>query len=212
MASTGHRRYNVERAARPGDGLTQIPYVSLTEGIIRRERLSLPMRRLCFMLLLAGLLTPAALAAPLAAGDGTLSGAKINGNVTISARGAIWGQIDNGTLTVVDRDPADGPAPLVSGYESKSPSTTNELGAVSTLYSGRDIHFQIGGGAYRVAMHGTGIDFSAVGSGKARFDAWLGPAPGRFAVGDGDWQPVPYLAQTVWFPISSASATTTTTP
>lgn len=185
------------------DAADKFPYLSLIRGTIRRETLFLPMRRLYFILLFAGILAPAALAAPTAAGDGTIAGLDINGNVTISARGAVWGQIDNGTITVVDRDSSDGPAPRVSGY------TTKAAGSVpgSTVYSGQNLHFQVGGGGrYRLGLHGTNIDFTAVGTGKARLEGWLGPAPGKFAVGDEDWQPMPYTSEWVSFPDNTVTA------
>ncbi len=147
------------------------------------------MRRLCVILLAAGCLTPVALAAPRAAGDGTLSASSVNGTATIIGRGAVWGQIDNGTLTVLDKDPDVGPAPKVSGYTSVQPGAT----AGALVYTGRNLRFQLGGpGHYRIDISGRGIDFTAVGAGRARFAAWASAAvPGTYAVDTDPWTAAP---------------------
>jgi hypothetical protein len=153
------------------------------------------MRRLCLILLVSATVVPVALAAPRAAGDGTFAGKNIDGFVKITGRGALWGQIDNGKLTVADPDPTDGPAPKVSGY------TDTELTPTGTQYSGKNLHFQIPGGKYVVYLSGTGVDFSAVGQGKALvdgFDKYLNP--GKYEVGDDSWQTVPYIPTSIVFP------------
>lgn len=149
------------------------------------------MRRLYVILLAAGCLAPAALAAPAAVGDGTVSATSVNGTVTILAHGAIWGQLDKGSITVLDRDPDLGPAPKVSGYDSVQSGAAN--GAL--VYTSKSLmRFQIGGpGRYRIDLSGTGIDFTAVGAGRARFAGSLKSlSPGTYAVGDEDWLPVAY--------------------
>ena len=174
------------------------------------------MRRLCFILLLAGVLTPAALAYHRAAGDGTISAKAVSGTVTIRARGAIWGQIGSGqsedlsVITVVDRDPTDGLAPRVSNYTVKTVGPA----ANTTTYAGSNLHFQIAGGSYRLDLSGAKISFSAVGIGQVRFLPSTGIAPGWYAVGDDDWQPVPYepaIALAPWIAFPDTATTTTTT-
>lgn len=193
----------------------KIPYLSLNRGIIRPERLSLSMRRLCLSLLFAAILAPAALAAPRAVGDGTLAGRNVAGSVTIGASGVIWGRIGTGSIQVTN---ADGFAVKVSGWEKRVPATKAPW---STTYSGTDMRFQISG-RYQVVIVGTKISFSAVGVGVARLTgdqgtgtstgtgtvssggaAGNGPgsaSAGKYAVGDGDWQAVPALPVSVSFP------------
>ncbi|HVV59165.1 MAG TPA: hypothetical protein VHC45_12455 [Gaiellaceae bacterium] len=148
------------------------------------------MRRLCVILLAAGCLVPAALAAPTAVGDGTLSADSVNGVVVVVARGAIWGQIDRGSITVLDKDPDLGPAPRVSNFTASQPG----VAPGSEIYTGSNLHFQLGGpGRYRIDLSGSGIDFTAVGAGRARFAGSLKTlSPGTYAVGDQDWLPVAY--------------------
>lgn len=167
------------------------------------------MRRLCVILLAAGCLAPVALAAPRAAGDGTLSAKDVNGAATIVGRGAIWGQVDVGTLTVLDRDPDVGPAPKVSGYTSVQPGAA--VGAL--VYTGKNLRFQLGGpGRYRIDISGRGIDLTAVGAGRARFGAWAAAAvPGTYAVDENPWTAAPYqgtvdAATWIAFPDDSATS------
>jgi hypothetical protein len=190
MPDTGAGRYNL-RPRRPTEPVDKIPYLSIIQGIICRETLSLPMRRLYVILLAAGCLAPAALAAPAAVGDGTLSATSVDGTVTVVAHGAIWGQIDGGTITVLDRDPDLGPAPKVSGYDAVQ---TGALSGAVVYVSKKSMRFQIGGpGRYRIDLSGTGIDFTAVGAGRARFAGSLKSfSPGTYAVGDDDPLPVAY--------------------
>jgi hypothetical protein len=162
----------------------------------------MPMRRLCVILLAAGCLAPVALAAPRAAGDGTLAGAKINGTVTVIGHGAIWGQLSGdgtaagqATLVILDKDPDVGPAPKVSGYDSVQIGTA----AGSLVYTAKgSMRFQLGGpGRYRIDLAGKSIDFSAVGSGRARVVAsTAAAAPGKYAVDDDAWQVAPYQGTT----------------
>jgi hypothetical protein len=162
----------------------------------------MPMRRLSLTLLFAAVLAPAALAAPRAAGDGTLAGKDIYGSVTITARGVIWGQIDSGTITVTDPDPTDTTvlAPKLSGCDFRgpglAPGSTVCIGSIGS----NGVHFQISG-RYRLSIVGKGIDFSAVGVGKGTVDgADKAIDTGRYAVGDDAWQDVPYFGTAFVFP------------
>jgi hypothetical protein len=190
MPATGAGRYNLQPRRRSRE-VDKIPYLSIIQGIICRETLFLSMRRLCVILLAAGCLVPAALAASTAVGDGTLAATDVDGTVTIVARGALWGQIDSGSIMVLDRDPDLGPAPKVSGYDSVQTGSANG----SLVYAAKkSMRFQLGGpGRYRIELSGTGIDFTAVGAGRARFTGSLKSlSPGTFAVGDADALPVAY--------------------
>ena len=112
------------------------------------------------------------------------------GELVTDKREAIWGQIDKGSITILDRDPDLGPAPRVNNFTSSQPGAA--LG--SMVYTGSNLHFQLGGpGRYRIDITGSGIDFTAVGSGRARFAGALTAVTlGKYAVGDAAWLPVAY--------------------
>jgi hypothetical protein len=177
--------------------LSKTPYVSLIQGIIRRERLFMPMRRLSLTLLCSLIVVPAALAGAQAAGDGVLELRAVDGTVVVTGKGVVWGQMDKGRLAVNDVLPGDGD-PLVSGYEQKLPG----ICGTCTIYTGRDIHFRVTGGKYRLAFHGTGIDFSAVGVGSAQLTGEVTSLDtGYYAIDGGKWTTVPWLKRTVYFPV-----------
>jgi hypothetical protein len=159
------------------------------------------------LILLVGLLAaPAALAAPSATGDGVLELKAVNANRAViqGNRGAIWGQLDKGTLRVSDLNPDDNLFPLVSGAEIVAPSMVDPN---VTIYSGKNIHFRFSGGRYTFSISGTGIDVTAVGVGRA----WLTGAgtfdDGDYAVDDGKWQAVPFLKKLITFGVQPTVAT-----
>lgn len=167
------------------------------------------MRRLCLILLCGLVVVPAALAAPRATGDGVLELIAVNADrVTIVARGAIWGQLDRGTLIVYDRSPQDSSTPYVSGAEISYPT----LDGSGTVYKGRDIHFRSTDGAYRFVISGSGIDLTAVGSGKAYIDGNADAIDmGQYAVDNNDPQPVQPRLKIVPFgaqPTATSGSTT----
>lgn len=119
------------------------------------------MRRLTFTLLFALAFAPAAYAAARTTGDGALS--IVNANVaaiSISGKGTIYGQLDKGTIVVTDTDTTDG-TPLVTGGKAVQKS------ANSVAYTGKDLTFRLVGGAFKLWISGTNVDFVAVGVGKA---------------------------------------------
>ena len=76
----------------------------------------MPMRRLSLTLVVVlAVLPAAALASGSATGDGVLELKNVAGNAVIGARGAIWGQLEKGTLVVTDPNPGDNNSALVSG-------------------------------------------------------------------------------------------------
>ena len=175
------------------------------------------MRRLLFTLLFILVCVPAALAGGSATGDGALSVLKANGTITVIGKGTIYGQVDKGTLTVTDPDPTDGPMQVVGATH------TRPAGGHVTVYSGKNITFREVGGRYKLVISGaTGIDFLAVGVGKAwlKADASAGD-PGTFTVDGAKKQPLPVTpavappAGTIWpglavqFGVQPATATTT---
>jgi len=152
----------------------------------------------------------AAHAAGNASGDGTFSVKDVYGSVTVVGKGAVWGQLDRGFLTITDPNPTDGVI-KVSGYTSTRPGRTD----FSITYVGTNIHFQIVGGAYKLQFRGAaGVDLSAVGIGKATLigDPFAGVDPGYYSLEGEKWQPVTLVQTTVAFGTPAAASTTTTSP
>ncbi len=153
------------------------------------------MRRLLLILLSGLVVVPAALASPRAAGDGVLELKAVYGNVQIGtmltpARGALWGQIDKGTVAVIDPVVGDG-AVYVTGWDTKKPVDTT-FGYTKWVYSGKNLHFRVTGGKYKLTFYGSGIDLTAVGSGTAYLNGDENAIDaGYFAVDGGKWLAVP---------------------
>ena len=153
--------------------------------------------------LLCGLVAvPAAFAAAGASGDGLLELRAVEGTVVVNGtRGPLWGQMDKGRLVVNDYVLGDG-AIYVSGAEGVRSVSENV-----TVYTGRDIHFRVTGGKYRLSFKGTGIDFVAVGVGTAQLTADpLSVDPGDYALDNGKWIPVPFQQRIVPFGVQPAAA------
>ncbi len=160
------------------------------------------MRRLSLILLSCLVVAPAALAGARAAGDGVLELKAVDGTVLISGKGVVWGQTDRGRLAVNDLVAGDGEI-LVSGWEQKHPGNCDQC----TVYTGKDLHFRVTGGRYRLFFQGAGIDFSAVGIGNAQLTGDLTVADaGDYALDGGKWTAVPWLKRTVYFGVQPAPA------
>jgi hypothetical protein len=153
------------------------------------------MRRLVLTLLASLIAVPAAMAADRSAGDGVFELKAAYGSVQIGtnakpARGVLWGQMDTGTMRVVDPVLGDG-AILVSGWENRTYGSTPD-GLRVTIYSGRDLHFRVTGGTYKVLFKGNGIDLTAVGIGVAYLDGDdYALDPGYYSVNSGKWVAMP---------------------
>jgi hypothetical protein len=151
--------------------------------------------------LLCGLiLAPAAFAAGRATGDGVLELKAVNASrVYIAGKGAIWGQLDRGTLRVTDLNPDDNEVALVSGaLPTKSVTDPGVTYYIST--PGKSIHFRFTGARYSFSIVGLGIDLTAVGVGRAKLTG--DPAfldDGDYSVDDNKWQPVPLVTKLVTF-------------
>jgi hypothetical protein len=120
------------------------------------------MRKLCLVLLASLLLGPAAAYAERGlSGDGSLVVTDAVGKLTVSGHGLIFGHLDRGTITVVgDYRPDNNTAlPSVSGAKLK-------FNGANVVYQGSDVRFLFPGGRYTLIVDGTGIDISAVGTGK----------------------------------------------
>jgi hypothetical protein len=165
------------------------------------------MRRLCLTLLCALVAVPAAVAASRATGDGVLDLKGAAGTVVLSGnRGTVWGQMDNGTLRVTDPLPGDG-AIFVSGAEA-----VHAVSDTVTTYSGKNIHFRVTGGRYRLTFKGlvsdlpaVGIDLTAVGVGTALLTGDPFVDPGDYAIDNGKWIPLPVLQKKVPFGVQATS-------
>jgi hypothetical protein len=153
------------------------------------------MRRLLLTLLISLIAVPAALASSRATGDGVLELKAVNGTVSIGtyvapAKGALWGQMDKGKLTVYDPLSGDGSI-YVNGWDTKV--TVPVPGDVDAIqYSGTNLHFRVTGGKYKLTLIGTSIDLTAVGVGVARLagDPDSDDA-GSYSLNSGKWIDVP---------------------
>jgi hypothetical protein len=155
------------------------------------------MRRLSLILLCGLIAAPAALAGARAPGDGVLELRAVDGIVVVAGKGVVWGQMDKGRLAVNDLAAGDGEI-LVSGWEQKSPGNCDTC----TVYRGRDLHYRVTGGKYRLAFQGVGIDFSAVGVGTAQLTGEVtADDTGDYALDGGKWTAVPWLKRAVTFPV-----------
>jgi hypothetical protein len=156
------------------------------------------MRRFLVILVCSLAAVPAALAGSNASGDGVLELKAVYGKVTIGktvqpARGLLWGQMDNGKLTVEDPVIGDGKI-FVTGWESRvlTPASTFDGTPATTTYTGTNIHFRVTGGKYKLVFRGSGIDLTAIGAGVAYLDARETAADaGYYAVDSGDWLAAP---------------------
>ena len=162
----------------------------------------LPLILLCSLVLVV---PAAALASPNATGDGLLELKAVNATRVViqGSRGAIWGQIDKGSLRVVDSNLDDNLVPSVSGAEQVTTSVTDPG---VTIYTGKNIHFRFSGAKYGFSISGVGIDVTAVGVGRT----WLTGAgsldDGDYAIDDGKWQPMPLLKKFVTFGVQPVAS------
>jgi hypothetical protein len=152
------------------------------------------MRRLCLTLLCGLVAVPAAVAASHATGDGVLEIQDATGTVVLTgSRGTVWGQMDKGKLIATDPVAGDGAI-----YVSNATATPGKVDGV-TVYSGRNIHFRVTGGRYRLSFRGptpdlsaVGVSLTAVGIGSVQLtgDAFATDT-GKYAVDSGKWNTVP---------------------
>jgi hypothetical protein len=154
------------------------------------------MRRLLLTLLVALIAVPAALASSRATGDGVLELKAVDGTVAIGtyaapAKGALWGQMDKGKLTVYDPLSGDGSV-YVSGWDTKAPVDLQGDGPDATQYTGTNLHFRVTGGRYKLTLTGQSIDLTAVGVGIAKLagDPTVDDA-GSYSLNSGKWIDVP---------------------
>ncbi len=176
------------------------------------------MRPLLLTLLCSLVAVPAALAAPRATGDGVLELQAVYGSVQIGsaavpAKGTAWGQMDGGTLKVVDpTGPTDGIV-MVSGYDTKVTTAATDTTPRLVTYKGHNLHFRVTGGKYRLFFNGAGIDLTAVGVGVATLKGDSKAVdPGSYAVDSGDWLPVPLAGDPTASPVPFGTQPATPSP
>jgi hypothetical protein len=128
------------------------------------------MRKLCLILAVAALATPAVVAAAdRSVGDGSLSVSDASGTIVIQGRGVVYGHFDDGTLMVLDYRPDD-PASVASISSGKFRyAYTRGTGA----FTGGDVRFLFPSGRYTIELVSSGIDLSAVGRGSVVATAGL---------------------------------------
>jgi hypothetical protein len=121
------------------------------------------MRKLILTLLATVLILPAAARAGSdSSGDGSLVVSSADGKLTVQGKGLIFGHLDHGTITIVEYKPDANTA-----LSSVSGAALKLLGG-NVVYSGSDVRFLFPSGKYNLIVEGSGIDISAVGSGKLR--------------------------------------------
>jgi hypothetical protein len=172
----------------------------------------LPMRRLCLTLLCGLVAVPAALAATHATGDGVLEIKAATGTIVLTGiRGTAWGQLDKGKLIVTDPVPGDG-AIYVSGARPENVTPGKADGVM--IYWGRDIHFRVTGGKYKLTFRGVGadatavgVDLTAVGVGTVQLigDAFANDT-GKYSIDSGKWNTVPVWPITRQFGVQPVPA------
>jgi hypothetical protein len=144
------------------------------------------MRKLWVVLLASlSLLPAAAFAERGSSGDGSLVVSGANARLTVTGHGLIFGHLDRGSITVVgDYKPDDNTAlSSVSGARMK-------LAGDNVVYVGSNVRFLFPGGRYTLIVDGTGIDISAVGTGKVTALGKFTPDDGTVSVDGGPSEPV----------------------
>ncbi len=142
------------------------------------------MRRILLIAAIALAVPVAALAAPDAVGDGSLSLNSASGTIFVQGRGVIYGHLDSGTVMVLDFKADDGVStPSISSGKAK-----NAKG--SSVFAGSDVRFLLPSGRYTVELIGAGIDASAVGRGSIVATGLGSPDDGSYTVNGSKTQPL----------------------
>ena len=157
------------------------------------------MRHVSLVLLLAGLLAPAALAASESVEDGTLAVKNGRGFVKLEVTGVVIAQIDAGRITVEDREAERGTTPRVRGAER-----LRVLSETKRRWMGSDMRVRLVGGDWKVTIFGRGIDLSVVGQGAitihGRGDEQAIVEDGTYSLNDAPWRSLPDEPKTFQLP------------
>ncbi len=108
-----------------------------------------------------------------------------DGELALSARGALLGQLAQGEITVVGLPGEDDPDVRFSGA-----SWQRRINARTVAFGGRELRFRVVGGAWSVRITGVGIDLSSVGGGylTLRGDGRIGHRQARPLPWPEEWQ------------------------
>jgi hypothetical protein len=141
-------------------------------------------------------LAAAAAGARQSPGDGTLALKNASGVFVIQGKGAAIGQLDRGSVRILDPNPNDGPPAIVSGWEH-----TRDLTDKSSMWSGTDVNFRMIGGTFKIQISGKGIDLSFVGRGQVTLTGLGSSDDGRYSLDGGDtYKPIPLLPASLPIP------------
>jgi hypothetical protein len=140
----------------------------------------------------AGLVTTASAADD----DGTLSVQAAAGLVQVRATGAVIGRLTNfGSVRITDADATDGGALQLFCPDGKQNISAQTLDPddKTVVCTGENIRFRLVGGAFRLAINGSGINLSLVGKGHVVLAGTVTPVgtgdgytTGTYSVNDGD--------------------------
>ena len=145
------------------------------------------MRRFSVIVAFALLAVPAAAhALGSGPGDGTLAISNATGSVSIAARGALIGRVDQGRVIIDDPNPNDGAAPVVWGYESKK-----DLTDTKARYAGTDIRFRMIGGTFKIKVIASGVNLAVVGRGTVILNGAGSDDNGSYSVNGAPYADVP---------------------
>jgi hypothetical protein len=173
------------------------PYISFNRRTNQRSILTADVRKPLFILLaFAAFTAPAAYAAGVAKGDGTLSVKDGNGKVSLTGRVSAFGRVDAGRIIFTNLDPFDEALPDLFDTCER----TKLLSDGGILCVGAKLRFRLLDAKYRVTIIGRGIDLSVVGKGQATLqgaDATIDD--GSFSLNGGLYKPIPAELATVSF-------------
>ena len=134
-----------------------------------------------------------AFAADRAATDGALAVSAAEGTISVQGRGLLFGQLDQGALSIIDFRPDDPTSAItVSGAKART-----SWGV--TVYAGTSVRFLLPAGKYVIRLNGSGIDLSAVGKGTVSATGAGSLDDGTFAVNGGKPQTLSTVAATQSF-------------
>ena len=110
-----------------------------------------------------------------------------SGRATLALRGALLGGLERGRMTITTLPGREQPQILVQGYDWQT--VVDER---TTVYGGERIRFRVFRGAWRVRIHGSGINASAVGRGVVGL-----AGRGRYSLAGAPYRPWPAQYQTI---------------
>ena len=134
-----------------------------------------------------------AFAADRSASDGALAVSSAEGTISVQGRGLVFGQLDQGSLSIIDFRPDD-PTSVITVSGAKARTSWGV-----TVYAGTGVRFLLPAGKYMIRLNGAGIDLSAVGKGAISATGAGSIDDGSFAVNGGKPQALSTIAVTQLF-------------